>query len=145
DSATPPVNLTSCTTGFRASDGQALQGIGGTSAGAPTFAGILALINQATSSNGLGNVNPMLYQLTSTPGIFHDITTGTNKVPCSAGTKDCPSGTTTIGFSAGAGYDQVTGLGSVDVTNLINAWKAATPTPDFALDGLVSTVAAPGA
>jgi len=145
DSATPPVNLTSCTTGFRASDGQALQGIGGTSAGAPTFAGILALINQATGSHGLGNVNPMLYQLAATSGVFHDITTGSNKVPCTAGTKNCPSGTTSIGFSAGTGYDQVTGLGSPNVTNLINAWVAATPSPDFAMEGLVSTASAPGA
>jgi subtilase family serine protease len=138
----PPV--TSCTNGFRASD-QSLAGIGGTSVGAPTFAGILALINQATSSNGLGNVNPMLYQLAATSSVFHDITTGTNKVPCTSGTKNCPSGTSTIGFSAGTGYDQVTGLGSPDVKNLINAWVAASPTADFALEGLVSTASAPGA
>jgi subtilase family serine protease len=145
DSATPPVNLTSCTTGFRASDGQGLQGIGGTSAGVPTFAGIVALINQATSANGQGNVNPMLYQLAGTSGVFHDVTSGTNKVPCTAGTKNCPSGTTSIGFSAGAGYDQVTGLGSLDVANLITAWLAATPSSaDFSIDGLVSTVSAPG-
>jgi subtilase family serine protease len=145
DSATPPVNLTSCTTGFRASDGQALQGIGGTSAGAPTFAGILALINQATGSNGLGNVNPMLYQLANTNGVFHDIATGDNKVPCTAGSKNCPNGTTSIGFAAGNGYDQVTGLGSPNVTNLINAWVAASVSPDFSLEGLVSTASAPGA
>src|SRR5439155_21167209 len=65
--ANPPV--TSCTSGFRASD-QSLAAIGGTSVGAPTFAGILALINQATASNGLGNVNPMLYQLAGTSGVF---------------------------------------------------------------------------
>jgi subtilase family serine protease len=142
DSAQPPVSLTSCTTGFRASDNQSLEGIGGTSAGAPAFAGILALINQATSSNGLGNVNPMLYRLAATtPGAFHDVnTSGTNKVPCTAGTTNCPTGTTTIGFTAGPGYDQVTGLGSLDVSNLITAWLAATPAADFSLDGLVSTV-----
>jgi hypothetical protein len=148
DSATPPVNLTSCTTGFRASDGQALEGIGGTSAGAPTFAGIIALINQATSSNGLGNVNPMLYSLYANNSVshaFHDVTSGTNKVPCTSGTKNCPSGTTTIGFTSGTGYDQVTGLGSLDVANLITAWLAASPaSADFSIDGLVSTVSAPG-
>ena len=137
-------SATSCTNGFRASD-QTFAAIGGTSAGAPTFAGILALINQATGSNGLGNVNPMLYQLAATNGVFHDIATGDNKVPCTAGSKNCPSGTTKIGFAAGNGYDQVTGLGSPNVTNLINAWVAASVSPDFSLEGLVSTASAPGA
>jgi len=140
---TPPV--TSCTTGFRASDGKSLAAIGGTSAGVPAFAGILALINQATSSTGLGNVNPMLYSLAaSSPNAFHDITSGTNKVPCTAGTTSCPSGTTSIGFTAGTGYDQVTGLGSLDVSNLVAAWIAATSSMDFSLDGLTTTISAPG-
>ena len=136
---------TSCMSGFRASD-QSLAVIGGTSAGAPTFAGVLALINQATSSNGLGNVNPMLYQLAANTsnGAFHDITSGTNKVPCTAGTKNCPSGTTTIGFTAGTGYDQVTGLGSLDVSKLVAAWLGATPSPDFFMDALTTTIPAPG-
>jgi len=150
NSATPPITLTSCPTAgsFRASDGKSLEAIGGTSAGAPTFAGILALINQATASPGLGNVNPMLYQLAANTsnGAFHDITSGTNKVPCTTGTTNCPSGTTSIGFTAGSGYDQVTGLGSLDVGKLIIAWKAATPAAqDFAVDGLSATISAPGA
>jgi subtilase family serine protease len=133
---------TSCASGFRDSDGS-LTAVGGTSAGAPTFAGILALINQATGSNGLGNVNPMLYALSaSSPTAFHDITSGNNNAPCTAGSKDCPAGTTSFGFSAGAGYDQVTGLGSLDVANLISAWTAVTPTQDFALDALVTSAVA---
>ena len=137
--------VTSCANGFRSSstntnENNLLDGVGGTSAGAPTFAGILALINQATGSNGLGNVNPMLYALaTSSPTAFHDITSGNNNVPCTAGSKNCPAGTTSFGFSAGTGYDQVTGLGSLDVANLISAWTAVTPTQDFALDGLVTS------
>lgn len=127
---------TTCSTGFRDSK-NAFDAVGGTSAGAPTFAGILALINQATGSNGLGNVNPMLYAVAaSSPSAFHDITSGNNNSPCTAGTTNCPTGTTSFGFSAGAGYDQVTGLGSLDVANLISAWMAVTPTQDFALDGL---------
>jgi subtilase family serine protease len=141
----PPV--TSCTTGFRASN-NSLSAIGGTSAGAPSFAGVLALLNQATASNGLGNVNPTLYQLAaanSSNHAFHDITTGDNKVPCTAGTTNCPAGTVSIGFTAGPGYDQVTGLGSLDVGNLVAAWIAATPpAADFSMDGLVSTIGAPG-
>ena len=101
-------------------------------------------MNQATGSNGLGNVNPMLYHLAGTSGVFHVIASGTNNVPCTAGTTNCPSGTTSIGFSAGAGYDQVTGLGSPDVTNLIAAWLAVTPTADFSVDSLTSTIASPG-
>lgn len=141
--------VTSCANGFRSSstnsnENNLLDGIGGTSAGAPTFAGILALINQATGSSGLGNVNSMLYSLAATsPAAFHDITSGNNSVPCTTGTKNCPSGGT-IGFSAGAGYDQVTGLGSLDVAKLISAWTAATPAGDFSLDGLVSSAAAAG-
>ncbi|HEY1462694.1 MAG TPA: S53 family peptidase [Terriglobales bacterium] len=111
----------SCTTGFRDGSG-GLTVVGGTSVGAPTFAGIVALINQATNSIGLGNINPVLYGLASTtPSVFHDITTGDNKVPCTMGTTGCASGGT-IGFSATAGYDQVTGLGSVDASALANAF-----------------------
>jgi subtilase family serine protease len=141
----PPIP-TSCTNGFRASD-KTLTAIGGTSAGAPTFAGILALILQASiaagKGPGLGNVNPMLYSLAaSSPGAFHDITSGDNKVPCTSGTKNCPAGTTKIGFSAGQGYDQATGLGSVDASALKTAWLAAlaSPSPDFVIDGQSSTV-----
>jgi subtilase family serine protease len=130
---------TSCATGFRDNKNN-LAAVGGTSAGAPTFAGILALINQATGSNGLGNVNPMLYALAaSSPTAFHDITSGNNNSPCTAGTKNCPAGTTSFGFSAGAGYDEVTGLGSLDIGQLVSAWKAATPAGDFSLDGLVAS------
>ena len=140
---TPAVS--SCTTGFRASDGSSLAVVGGTSAGAPAFAGIVALLNQKTGSNGLGNVNPTLYSLASTTGAFHDITTGNNIVPCVQSSKGCPTAAPfQYGFSAGAGYDQVTGLGSVNVTNLANAWAALTPAPDFSVWGYSATAAAPG-
>jgi subtilase family serine protease len=115
-------SLTSCSSGYRASDGSTLSAIGGTSAGAPTFAGIVAIINQAIGSNGQGNLNPTLYSLaTSAPAAFHDITSGDNKVPCVQNSTNCPSGGT-LGFSAGTGYDQVTGLGSVDANALLLAW-----------------------
>lgn len=135
-----------CTNGFRDSSNN-FAAVGGTSAGAPTFAGILALINEATSSNGLGNVNPMLYSLAannSSNNAFHDVTSGNNKVPCTAGTTNCPSGTTSIGFSAGAGYDETTGLGSLNVANLISAWMGVAPSADFSITGANSTVTSPG-
>jgi len=142
ETTTNDPGATSCATGFRDSKNN-LAAVGGTSAGAPTFAGILALINQATGSNGLGNVNPMLYSLAAnSPTVFNDIKSGNNNVPCTSGSKNCPTGTTSIGFTAGAGYDQVTGLGSLDVAQLISAWTAVTPTEDFALGGLVTSAAA---
>jgi subtilase family serine protease len=138
--------VTSCTAGFRASDGMSLAAVGGTSVGAPAFAGIVALLNQKTGSHGLGNINPTLYSLAaSTPGAFHDITTGNNIVPCTQGTTGCPTAAPfQYGFSAGTGYDLVTGLGSVDVTNLATAWAGLTPTPDFSVAGLSATASAPG-
>jgi subtilase family serine protease len=111
--------------------GQLLPG-GGTSAAAPTFAGIVALLNQylvanhALSQAGLGHINPMLYALAqSSPAAFHDVTSGSNIVPCVTGsTQDCPNGA--YGYKAGPGYDQVTGLGSVDAFHLAMAWRNAT-------------------
>jgi hypothetical protein len=60
---------------------------------------------------------------------FHDIVTGDNIVPCQPGSPDCPSSPPyQFGYKAGPGYDQVTGLGSIDAANLVAAWKALAPT-----------------
>src|SRR5579883_1258924 len=76
--------LGNCVNGYRASDGT-LSISGGTSVGAPTFAGIVALINQMTNSRQ-GNVNPTLYHIANTNRlVFHDITQGGNAVPCESG------------------------------------------------------------
>jgi hypothetical protein len=133
--------------------------VGGTSASAPIFAGIVTIINQylnGTSAAGLGNINPTLYTLakTTSNGAFHHATSSTNIVYCEGDTPaapwptalQCPgaSGTTgTIGFNASnadatTGYNLVTGLGSVDTNNLAIAWKA-TLTPDFALSASTLT------
>ncbi len=104
-------------------------GVGGTSASAPAFAGILAVLNQYLVQNkvqskpGLGNINPKLYSMAAAnaPGVFHDVNTGDNIVPCQTGTPDCTTGQ--FGFTAGSGYDLVTGLGSVDAYHLITAWS----------------------
>ena len=114
-----------CINGFRDNSTPAplLTVAGGTSAAAPTFAGIVALINQHTASTQ-GNINPTLYAMAaSTPAAFHDITTGNNIVPCASGSTGCPATAPfQIGYSAGVGYDLVTGLGSVDAYNLVMAW-----------------------
>jgi hypothetical protein len=117
---------------------QALTAYGGTSVSAPAVAGILALVNQALAEAtpnapvGLGNANPMLYALarsTASASAFHDITTGDNMVPCQPGSPDCPSAAPyQFGYVAASGYDQVTGLGSLDAANLVAAWRSLTPT-----------------
>ena len=107
-----------CTNGYRNSQTY-LDVVGGTSVAAPSFAGIVALINQKTHGRQ-GNINPALYALASSvPESFHDITSGNNIVPCVVGKPNCTTGT--MGYSAGPGYDQVTGLGSVDAFNLVSA------------------------
>ena len=123
----------SCTSGFRISDpgysdDQGLVAYGGTSADAPSFAGLLALIEQQLGvPAGLGNVNPTLYSLaansTTYASAFHDITAGNNIVPCTAGSTDCPSNGE-MGYSAETGYDQATGLGSVNAFNLATAFTS---------------------
>ncbi len=120
------ISTTSCANGFRAANSD-LAAVGGTSTAAPAFAAVIALINQATQSIGQGNVNPVLYALVgSAPGAFHDITSGSNIVPCTKSTPNCPtSGTLQFGYSAGTGYDLVTGLGSIDVGNLLAAWPSS--------------------
>ena len=121
-----------CPTGFAGG----FDAVGGTSAGTPAFAGIVALLNQAMNSPQ-GNLNYVLYPLagvSATP--IHDITSGSNAVPCQTSTQspDCPtsgSGAGFLGFAAGPGYDLVTGLGSVDASALISAWSSVTLPPDF--------------
>src|SRR3984885_6413957 len=123
----------SCTSGFRISDpgysdDQGLVAYGGTSADDPSLAGLLPLIEQQLGvPAGLGNVNPTLYSLaansTTYASAFHDITTGNNIVPCTAGSTDCPSNGE-MGYSAETGYDQATGLGSVNAFNLATAFTS---------------------
>ncbi len=132
------------------SEGFAL-GIGGTSASAPSFAGMLAVLNQYLVQNkvqakpGLGNINPKLYAMAAggASGVFHDITLGDNIVPCQMKTPDCTSGQ--FGYKAGVGYDMVTGLGSVNAYNLITAWAGLPVTPTtMTLTAAPTTVLASG-
>jgi hypothetical protein len=137
---------------------QTFVGLGGTSAAAPAFAGILALVEQKTGSRQ-GNANYVLYNLAAQPGascdsstapangsvcVFYDITKGNDAVPCT-GTLDCgfapsggsggygimvdPSNPTVPAWTTTAGYDLATGLGSVNATNLVTAWNSASFSP----------------
>src|SRR4029077_1386773 len=93
-------------------------GVGGTSAAAPTFAAIMALVNQYTGSARQGNANYELYKLASLPSqtplncnsttgpasgcIFNDVTFGTIAMPCAAGPPVTPNCTvSTAGDSYG--------------------------------------------
>jgi len=100
----------------------------GTSSSAPSFAGVVAILNQYQvskgyqASAGLGNINPQLYRLAqSAPAVFHDVTAGNNAVNCQQGSPDCLNGS--FGYQAAAGYDQASGLGSMDVNNLVTQWN----------------------
>jgi subtilase family serine protease len=128
--------VSSCqATSFRLNDGNNadtnnLTAAGGTSFAAPAFAGLLAIFEQKLGTGGgLGNINPLLYQLaansTTYASAFHDITTGNNRVPCTASSPNCPTGSNpVIGYAAGSGYDLATGIGSVDANNLATAVAA---------------------
>ncbi|KAF9448952.1 subtilisin-like protein [Macrolepiota fuliginosa MF-IS2] len=93
--------------GFQVVIGGTTSSVGGTSASSPTVAGVFALLNDFRLSQGkstLGFVNPLLYSTASTG--FNDITAGAN------------AGCGTSGFSARAGWDPVTGLGTPDFLKL---------------------------
>jgi uncharacterized protein (TIGR03437 family) len=117
---------------------------GGTSAATPVFAGVLTILNQylvstgAQSKPGLGNINPRLYQMAQTKsGVFHDITTGDNFVPCKTGTPDCTTGR--YGYTAASGWDATTGLGSIDVNNFVLAWPGGSSTPSVTSTSVTAT------
>jgi hypothetical protein len=82
--------------------------VGGTSAAAPLWAGLAALVNQQRAAGGstaLGFANPALYSLgVASPTVYNDVFSGNNGV-----------------FSANAGYDNATGWGSFRADNMISA------------------------
>jgi subtilase family serine protease len=114
----------SCNSGFRDSSTQDLTAAGGTSFATPIFAGMLAILEQQENSSGLGVANKTLYSLaansTTYASAFHDITSGGNQ--CTAGSAYC-STAGALEYPATAGYDEATGLGSVDFYNLMTAWS----------------------
>jgi kumamolisin len=79
--------------------------IGGTSAVAPLWAGLIALANAANKSDA-GFVNPLLYA--AAPSTFRDITSGNNGA-----------------FTAAPGWDACSGLGSPNGAAVITALAAA--------------------
>ena len=151
-------------------------GVGGTSAGTPGFAGIIALVNQSlvTAQNPSprqGNANYTLYLLAKNQGytstgypsgtckssnfttpsspapascVFYDLNVASNSngvqwnnaVACQLGSPNCLAASganfgvvvdsqSNAAFATGAGYDLATGLGSINVANLISKWSTA--------------------
>jgi len=118
-------------------DGGRIGLMGGTSAAAPAFAGMLAMISQSQGGARLGQANTVLYNLAqdynpspSSPGkyqrAFHDITIGNNSVYCASDTLNCDTNNFLEGYNATPSYDMATGLGSVDLSQLISLWTATT-------------------
>jgi uncharacterized protein (TIGR03437 family) len=140
--------------GYMVYSGGQLSVFGGTSAPTPSFAGIAALLNHylvstgAQTVPGVGNMNPRLYALAqSGTGVFHDVTAGDNivNVTCGARTRNCVAGS--YGYAAGQGYDQASGLGSVDAYNLVTSWRAgssARASASVALQATATSVASTG-
>jgi hypothetical protein len=123
--------------------------VGGTSASTPSFAGIMAMVVQQMASTNPGQsprqgvANYVLYGLAAQQNanlatcngsntatlpastcIFNDVTTGNNAVP-----GELNYGFATADYQAGVGYDMATGLGSVNIANLVSAWNSITFTP----------------
>jgi kumamolisin len=84
--------------------------VAGTSLSAPVWAGFCALINEARAKAGkpvLPFLGPLIYRLMGT-ACFRDITAGSNGA-----------------YSAGPGYDMVTGIGVPNVAELIKAFTSS--------------------
>jgi len=138
--------------------GGGFYSVGGTSASSPAFTGVMALVNQKTNSRqGQANYilyqlaaneygssalpnKKELAACNSSRGsaigsscIYVDVTKGNNEVPCAAGSLNCSvtkpgSFGKLTAYKASAGYDQATGLGALNIANLVNSWSTVTQT-----------------
>ncbi len=117
------------------------------------MAGVMALINQKSAA-AQGNPNKLLYTLAAEQSwascsaktvkatsncVFNDINSGGNAMPCVSGSPYCttlysgdPAGILP-GYSANVGYDAATGLGSLNVANVVNLWPTSTNSPVVSL------------
>jgi subtilase family serine protease len=106
-------------TGFPVYHNGIWQELGGTSAGAPQWAALIAIADQGralASKSPLGSVPELIYSLPASD--FHDITLGSN------------------GYPAGPGYDYVTGRGSPIANRVVSDLVAATDVPTITIPGL---------
>jgi hypothetical protein len=113
----------------------------------------MALVLQKMGGARQGLANPTFYKLASretslsscnantvtnaTTCVFHDVTFGSNAEVCKTGDPNCVTKTSgdtygiMSGYSATAGYDRTTGLGSMNIANLVDAWPSAAPVPSM--------------
>jgi subtilase family serine protease len=136
-----------CSDGFVGANNQVTTA-GGTSFAAPIFAGLVAILNGFEHTTGQGNINPVLYNLAANPtsyaAAFHDIVSGTNA--CISGTLNCAAAGESE-YAATPGYDEATGLGSVDFDKLLTVWPSSSTININATDLLIINspyTAAPG-
>jgi hypothetical protein len=136
---------------YQSNEEPVAQEVGGTSVATPAMAGIVALINQKSGA-AQGSPNAGLYALAakqtysncsaesvsaSSTCYFNDIDQYTNAMPCAAGSPNCTATQSTVGYTdvigiltgytATTGFDLATGLGSMNIANVVNAWTKATP------------------
>ncbi len=108
----PDVAAEANTDNIFCANGGCFEGVGGTSLAAPRWAGFMALANEQAGGTPIGFLNPTIYSIGQSANYdsdFHDITSGNN---------DNGDGTS---FNAVIGYDLVTGWGSPNGQDLLNA------------------------
>ena len=143
---------------------------GGTSFASPILAGVQALINQKTGArqgnpnpmlyslaanqfNGGGSAscNSSLGNGTAGSCVFYDVTLGDMAVECTT-TNNCFDSADGYGvlstsnsllqpaYGTTPGWDFSTGIGTVNVANLVNAWPGTAPQPDFSISASPTSV-----
>jgi hypothetical protein len=139
----------SCVTSTSLTTPPEAQEVGGTSVGTPAMASVMALINQKAGAPQ-GSPNAELYALAARQSYgncsaetgtisdgcsFNDIDTGTIAMACAAQSPNCTvlhAGDIGVlsGYSAGTGFDLASGLGSLNIANVVNAWTSTVGTSD---------------
>jgi kumamolisin len=94
-------------------DGESMP-VGGTSAVAPLWAGLIARMNQKLGRR-VGFINPKIYSFAANSGAFHDVTDGDNR--CTFKTFH------NVGYESRQGWDACSGLGSPDGVTLCGLLK----------------------
>jgi kumamolisin len=97
--------------------------VGGTSAVAPLWAALIALLNQELGGR-VGFINPQIYTLPTGAAALHDVTVGDNRVTYASYTN--------VGYAAGPGWDACSGLGSPNGAVLAGSLTASKPTSSVA-------------
>ncbi len=140
-----------------ASDDILYQRNGGTSAATPYSAGVMAMVLQKLGGARQGLANPTFYKMaqkqyetaltacnsskeTSSTCYFNDVTSGSNAQPCGYVPDSTTFGPDCVtadgdkigiasGYSTAAGYDLATGLGTMNIANLVDGWTTFAPEP----------------